>query len=178
MILCGMLVAGLLPAAAADSAEELRILKQIGKPGRMEMPPVYGYGGSLSAGPNVMRFAPRSIDRSPGAPRSPQNICVMYRIERLYTAVLNRWEPFRSATACARDVPVGFRAPFAAWDFYPPDVGFSYHAKVSVVWAVGNKRIAGATVDYNTTGDYRCETPRWCTVDYGFRNVAYMSFSF
>ena len=55
------------------------------------MPPVYGWWQSLSQGPYVMRFQPRSIWRARAAYRRAQLICIQYRLYSFEYPITNKW---------------------------------------------------------------------------------------
>jgi hypothetical protein len=170
LVICGVAVALGLSVAAAP-AHALNRYRWHGTPGTANMPPVRGWWFYTES--PLVRFMPRTVHRSRLNRTSWQRICVEYR-GYAFTPGPASWDLDWRRRSCINVRP-GYQANFAYSDYRASVPLKAYNVEVWVTWDVGSRRLGSARWDYNSTGDYLCQTPN-CYTGYGYGNVAYIMF--
>ena len=170
LAICGVVVAVGLTVAAAP-AQAVKRYRWAGTPGAATMPAVRGWWFYTDT--PLVRFTPRTVQRSRLYSSYWQRICVDYR-GYAFTPGPATWGFDWHSRSCINVRP-DYQANFGYQNYRPSVPLKAYNVEVWVTWDVGRRRIGWARYDYNRTSDYLCQTPN-CYTDYGYGNVAYIMF--
>ncbi len=164
-------------ALLAGSAEAVTRTPAYGKPGAVGLFPVQG--GFVNSDHPSITFPKHVIARSRSAPRSVQRFCTFFQVTQAPVPPATTWTVAYTSKQFCASLPPGAKAEIGnhVWTGQTngPKTSVEYHARFVVTWAVKKKRLARATYDFTSVGDYKCLTTI-CHVGQAADNTAYILF--